>query len=225
MSATLFALSGIAQSVSVPPADVPLRAVVSPLVNGQPLPPVYEISLKWNQRDTTVLLMPFKNGGEKVMKVLGVQATRGVFIADFPSTIPAGKEEAISIVYSAADNTDGDIDAVRVLTDQGIKEVHLRIARETVVQLSTRELHWAAGETLAAKTVKLTVVANTVTPKNARALGNSSAVLEKLSPTEWNVKVAPGSTTKSGRFVVLLEFDGALPGKATTILGIIDPKE
>jgi len=199
--------------------------VVSPVVNGQPLPPVYEISLKWNQRDTTVLPVPFKNGGEKVMKILGVQATRGIFVADFPSTVPAGKEETISIVYSAADNTDGDMDVIRVLTDQGIKEVHLRIARETVVQLSTRELHWTVGETLAAKTVKLTVAANTVTPKNAKALGSSSAVLEKLSPTEWNLKVTPGTTVKSGTFVVVLEFDRPLPGKATTVLGIVDPKE
>lgn len=225
LSALLLGVGLTAQNVSVPPANVPLRAVVTAAVNGQPLPPTYEIPLKWNERDTTVLSVPIKNSGDKIMKVLGVQATRGIFVGDYPGTIPAGKEDSLAVIYSAADNTDGDLDIIRVLTDQGIKEVHLKIARETAVQFSARELHWTVGEPLATKTVKLTVAANTATPKNAKALGNHAATLEKISATEWNVKVTPGSTAKSGTFLVALEFDRAIPGKATTILGVIDPKE
>jgi hypothetical protein len=224
-SAAIAAIAQTAERVSVPPANVPLRPVVSAAISGQPTAPVYEISLKWNERDTAVLTAPFKNTGSKAMKVLGVQATRGVFVGDFPSTIPAGKEDNISFLYSAADNTDGDVDIIRLLTDQGIREIYLRVVRDDAVNLDTTELRWTVGEAPVAKNARLVVRANTVAPQRVRVTGGHSATLEKVSDTVWNVRVTPSSTAKSDRFAVFLDFDKALPGRAAVVLGVIQPKE
>lgn len=214
-----------AQSNSVPPANVPLRTLVSPAINGQPLPPTYEVTLKWNERDTVVLSAPLKNTGDKVMKVLGVQATRGIFVGDFPNAILPDKEDALSFIYSAADNTDGDIDIIRVLTDQGIKELHLKVVRENAAELDLREVRWFVGDAPTTKTVRLTVLPNAAIPQKVRVTGGHNATLEKVSGTVWSINLTPASTAKSGQFAVFVDFDKPLPGRAAVILGVIQSKE
>jgi hypothetical protein len=214
-----------AQTVSKPRADVPLRPVVTAETPAQPAPPKYEMNLKWNERGTNVLTVPFKNESDRPMKVLGVQATRGIFIGDYPSNVGPKKEDFIAFVYDAADDTDGDIDIIRALTDQGIKEIHVKVNREDAVSLAAREVRWTVGDAATAKTVALTVTAGTATPTKVRATGGHTAVLEKSSATAWTVKITPSSTAKSGTFAVFVEFDQPLPGKATVILGNIQPKE
>lgn len=218
-------LLGAAGVVSSPPANVTLRPVVSPEVTGQPPPPTYELALKWNDRATAVLTVPLKNDDEKPLKILGVQATRGIFIVDFPGTVPSKKEEKLSFIYSAADNTDGDTDLIRLLTDQGLKEIVLKLAREEVVRFDAKELAWAAGAPAEAKAITLTVAAGTAVPVRARATGGNQAVLEPVNATTWRVKVTPASTAKSGSFPIFLDFDQPLPGRAPVILGVIQPKE
>lgn len=209
---------------STPPANATLRPVVvsDP---AQPAPPTYELALKWNDRSTNVLSVPLKNDSDKALKVLGIQATRGIFISDFPSNIAAKKEDSISFVYSAADNTDGDTDLIRVLTDNGIKEIILKIVREEAVQFDVKELRWTAGGTADTKTATITVLAGATVPQKLRVSGGNSAVLETVDATTWRVKVTPASTAKSGQFAVFVDFDKGLPGKSATILGIIQPKE
>lgn len=210
---------------STPPANVPLR-LVPPSDPVQPAPPTYELTAKWNERSSaTVLSVPFKNESEKPLKVLGVQATRGIFIGDFPTTIGAKQEDKIFFVYEAADNTDGDVDLIRVLTDQGIKEILVKIVREAAVKFDTRELTWTAGDAASAKSATLTVTAGTVTPKKVRVTGGHHAVLETAGANTWKVSVTPASTAKSGKFAVFVDFDRPLPGTAPVILGVIQPKE
>jgi hypothetical protein len=220
----LFAFSAFASEVSKPPANVTLRPIVAP-GSVQPAPSTYELVLKWDDRSTNVLTVPFKNDSDKTLKIVGVQATRGIFISDYPETVGAKKEESVSFVYRAADNTDGDADLIRVLTDQGIKEVLLKIVREEAVQFDTKEVRWAVGAVAETKTVTITVAASTVTPLKVRASSGHLAVLEPVNATTWRVRITPGSTAKLGRFSVIVDFDKALPGKSAVILGVIQPTE
>ena len=190
-----------------------------------PAPPTYELTAKWNERGSAVLSVPIKNDFGRPLKILGVQATRGVFIGDFPTTLGAQKEDVISFVYEAADNTDGDTDLIRVLTDRGIREIIVKIVREAAVNLSARELSWKVGEAAEAKSVTLTVAAGTVTPQKVRVTGGHQVVLETSGAGLWRIKVTPASTAKAGTFAVFVEFDQPLPGTAPVILGVIQPKE
>jgi hypothetical protein len=220
----LFGLTAFAGGVSTSPANAHLRPVVT-AGPAQPAPPTYELALKWDDRSTNVLTVPLKNESEKPLKVVGVQATRGIFISDYPVTVGAKKESNISFVYSAADNTDGDIDRIRVLTDQGIKEIVLKIAREEAVRFDVKELRWRVGAIADTKTVTITTTAGTAIPRSVRAGNGNRAVLEPVNGSTWRVQITPGSTAKSGQFAVLVDFDRALPGKSTVILGIIQPRE
>lgn len=212
--------------VSVPPADVPLRPLVGGGTDADQLAvPTYEISLGWNARDATVLTVPFRNAGERPLRILGVQATRGIFVGDFPGTVGAGAEESISFVYRAADQTDGDFDLIRVLTDQGIREIRLKVVREEALTLDLAEVRWTVGDPVAAKTVKATVRSGTVLPLRVRATGGHAAVLERVSDVVWSIRVTPASTARSGKFAVFLDLDRPLPGRASVILGTIQPKE
>lgn len=210
---------------STPPPNVELRPV-PPSSAEQPTAPTYELKAKWNERmSADVMSVPLKNESDKPMEIIGVQASGGVFIADFPAKIAPGKEDRLSVVHVASDNTEGDLDIIRVYTDQGIKEILIKIAREKAAAFDTRELTWKAGDPAEAKTATLTVSANTAVPTKARVTGGHSAVLEKATETTWKIKVTPESTAKSGRFAVFIEFDKPLPGTAPVILGVIQPKE
>jgi hypothetical protein len=224
-----FAASAFAQpapTVSVPPANVPLRPVADGAASTDQLAvPTYEISLGWSARDTTVLTVPFRNTDERPLRILGVQATHGLFVGDFPSVVAPGREETIAFVYRAAEQTDGDLDLIRVLTDQGIREVRIKVVREEALTLDLPEVRWTAGDPVAAKIVKATVRPGTVQPVRARATGGHAAVLEKVSDTVWNIRITPASTARSGTFAVFLDLDRPLPGRASVILGTIQPKE
>lgn len=221
LPASVFAQAGVK---STPPVNVTLRPVVSsdPV---QPEPTTYELPLKWDDRSTNLLTASLKNDSDKPLKVLGVQATRGIFITDFPGNIGPKKQDDISFVYDAADNTDGDTDLIRVLTDNGIKEIRIKIVRDQAVSFDTKELRWTAGGVADTKIVTLTVAAGTAVPQKLRVSGGSNAVLEAVNATTWRVKVTPASTTKSGQFPIFIDFDKALPGKSAVILGIIQPKD
>lgn len=221
-SVPILAQTGAPQT---PLADIPLRAVV-PGDLAQSAPPVYELVAKWNDRGgNNLFTVPFKNDFGKPLQVLGVQATGGIFITDYPGKVAGKKAETIAFVYNAADNTDGDFDVIRLLTNFGVRDIHVKIAREEAVQFDARELRWSAGGAADTKTVTLTLAAGTVTPVRARATGGHQAVLEAVNATTWRVKITPGSTAKSGQFAVFVDFDKALPGKAAVILGVIQPRE
>lgn len=146
-------------------------------------------------------------------------------MVDFPQKVAAAKEEKIGFIYHASDNTDGDIELIRLLTDQGIKDLSIKVARDEAVRFDTREVRWTVGDKPDSKAVTLTIAAGTVTPQKVRVSGGHQASLESVDATTWRVKIVPSSTAKSGQFTVVVEFDQPLPGKAAVILGVIQPKE
>jgi hypothetical protein len=215
---------GQAGAHSTPPANATLRPIVvsDP---AQPDPPTYELSLKWDDRSTNLLTTPLKNDLDKPLKVIGVQATRGIFITDFPGTIGAKKTDNISFIYSAADNTDGDTDVIRVLTDDGIKEIRVKIVRDQAANFDVKELLWTTGGPADTKIATITLTPGTAIPQKVRVTGGHQALLEAVNATTWRVKITPASTAKSGQFAVFVDFDKALPGKSSVILGVIQPKD
>jgi len=190
LAAGLLACGLSAQTVSTPPADVPLRPVV-PADPVRPEPPTYELTLKWNDRGSNVLTVPLKNESDKTLKVLGVQATQGLFLGDFPTELAPGKEDRVSFIYQAAENSDGTHELIRVLTDQGIKEILVKLVREEAVRFSAREVRWQVGEATAAKTVTLTVTTGTVAPQKVRATGGHQAVIEAGEGGVWRCRPRP----------------------------------
>lgn len=213
-----------AGTLSTPPGSAESSPVVS-VAAARPPPPKFELSMKWNERGTNGLNAPFRNDSDRPMIVYGVQATRGIFIGNYPARLGPGKQDNITFFYDSADNTDGDTDLIRLLTDQGIKEILVKIAREEVLRLDTRELRWTASGAADTKTVTVTATAGTVAPVGVHATGGHQAVLEAIDASTWRVKVTPSSTARSGQFAVFVELNQALPGKAAVILGVIQPKE
>lgn len=187
--------------------------------------PTYELSLNWNDNLSNVLTAPIANAGTATMAVLGVQATSGIFISDYPTSIGAGKTDAVSFIYNAAANTDGDTELIRLLTDQGIQEIRVRLTREKVVTLDAKEVQWTVGESPSAKVVTLTVAAGTAKPTKVTAAGNNRAELKAVNSTIWTISITPGSTTRTGKFPVFVEFDKELPGTAVVILANIQPAQ
>jgi hypothetical protein len=199
---------------------IALRPVTA--VNGEI--PAYELPLKWNDQASALLSVPVSNGGKETLSVLGIQATSGIFISDFPTAIEPGKTDAISFIYHSPENSDGTAELIRLLTNQGIKEVRIRLVREQAVTADTREVSWAVGEERSAKLVTLTAKPGTVRPVRVATAGGNQVKLEAVNETTWTIAVTPESTARSARFPVFVYFDKRLPGAAVVIQGSVEPQ-
>lgn len=209
---------------STPSGKTDLRQIPTSS-SDQAAPPTYELSAKWDDRGSGVLTVPFKNFSDRSLEIIGVQATGGLFIADFPSKIASGKEDALSAVYVPVENSDGDFEQIRIYTDQGTREIWIKVVRDAVVKLDTRELVWTTGAPAETRSITLSVATGTVRPVRVKAVGGHHAVLEPAGDGVWRIKVTPASTAKSGKFLVVVDFDKTLPGLAPVILGVIQPRE
>jgi hypothetical protein len=212
----------VVEAVAVP-AGVPLRRVV-PAEPGQAGAPTYELTSSWRAK-SQVSTVALANDTDKPLRVIGVQTTSNLFVVDFPQQVRARQADAIAFVYAASVNTDGDTELIRVLTDQGIREIVVKVQREEVAKLDVRELTWLVGERATAKVATLMVTPGTVTPVKVRATGDNAAVLEKLDEGTWRIAVTPGSTLKAGKFAVFVTFDQPPLGQAVVILGEVRPQE
>lgn len=221
LSFALIGTAGFAQNASTPssaPANVPLRLVV-PEDPVQLQPPRYEITASWNDKTKDSLSVPLTNTGDKTFNVLGVQATRGLFIVSYPDKVKAGGQGAINFIYDAADNTDGDMEVIRAKTDQGIKTIHVQIKRDAAVTFEAKELKWKVGGSADSKTVNLNIPNGVVTPRLVKVSPSShKAEIEKVDGKNFKVKVTPASTAQATQFIVSIEFDQPLPGTAPIIL-------
>ena len=185
--------------------------------------PTYELPLTWSDQASALLSVPVSNGEKQALTVLGIQATSGIFISDYPNAIEPGKTDAISFIYNAPESSDGTAELIRLLTNQGIKEVRIHLQREQAVMADTREVRWSVGEEGAAKIVTLSVKPGTVRPVRVATVGGNRAKLEAVNETTWTIAVAPESTAQSSRFPIFVYFDKRLPGAALVIQGSVQP--
>lgn len=215
-----------AQANPAPTSTEPAALPIVPSPNPLETAPTYELSVKWNEKGTNVLTVPFKNDSKQALHVMGVQASPGLFIGDFPFTVAPGKEEKIAFFYSAPDNTDGDLDVIRVLTDQGVREIRVSIKREKAVQFNATTLQWTQGSPALPQTVDFSVTAGTVVPKKLRMLGgaNHKADLLNLGQGRYRVVVTPNSTAAVQKFPVFIDYEPALAGSVTVIYCEITPR-
>lgn len=207
--------------VSVPPPGVPLR----PVINADPVqlrPAQFEITAAWNEKTKDKLSVPLSNSGDTVLAVLGVQATRGIFIVDFPSKVKAKGEDKINFIYDAADDTDGDMEVIRVKTDQGIVVLNVHITRQAAVTFDKKELNWKTGAKADPQTVTIKIPNGQVSPKKLKVSGSGNkADLVKVDGQTYQVKVTPALTAKSTQFAVTVQFDQPLPGVAPVIRCVV----
>jgi hypothetical protein len=227
----LSSISVLAQSTdksaspsAVAPSGTELPRVVDPSTT-QTASPKYQLSMKWNERNTNVLTVPFKNDTGKSLFCYGVQATRGIYIGDYPTRLQPGQQDNIAFFYDAADNTEGDQDLIRLLTDQGVKEIVVKVSRDAVVQYDTRRLVWSIGDAPEAKSITITITGGVTMPKAVRAAKGCTATLDFSHRGEYRVTLKPDSTAEPQLFPVFIDFDPALPGGSVVVTGVVAKKQ
>jgi hypothetical protein len=152
------------------------------------------------------------------LKVYGVQTTAGLYVADFPASIPGKGQAAFVFIYAASPGKAGGGDLVRILTDRAEKIIEVKQERESAVQFSATKLEWLQDEFPTPKSVTFTVAAKTTTPKAVSVVGlPGTASLESLGGGTYRVTIAPLSTAKPQQFIAALTFSPALPGVQTFI--------
>lgn len=206
------------------PASTELPKVADPSAT-QSTSPKFQLSMKWDERNTNVVTVPFRNDTGKPLFCYGVQATRGIFIGDYPSRLQPGQQDNIAFFYDAADNTEGDQDLIRLLTDQGVKEIVVKVTRDAVVQFDTRRLLWSIGDAPDAKSITITVTGGVTMPKAVRAPKGCTAALDFSHRGEYRVAIKPDSTAEPQLFPVFIDFDPALPGGSVVVTGVVAKKQ
>jgi hypothetical protein len=193
-------------------------------VTTQPTPPSMSLRLKWDESSRT-FNVPVANDESRVLRVLGVQATAGLFVVDFPKTIPPHGSADFTFLYAARPGLGGTADVIRVRTDRGEKVVQINHDREPTAQLDSLALNWQQDEAARGKSVILTVPARTAVPKGVKAMGSGNAAeLQPLGDGRYRVTVTPASTAKPQKFPVFVQLEPAVPGVANVILCSVEPK-
>ena len=173
------------------------------------------LPLAWNET-----LKPFEltvtNDEDRTLKVYGVQTTPGLYVSDFPASIPAKGQATLVLIYAAAPGKGGNGDLVRILTDRAEKIIEVKPQREAAVQFESTRLEWLQDEPAVPKSVTFTVAAKTTTPKSVRIVGlPGNASPESLGGGVNRLTVAPLSTAKPQAFIAAITFEPALPGVTT----------
>lgn len=199
------------QAQTAAPVAPPSPAALAAAAAAKALTPDDRVlSLAWTDTTRSVQIL-VSNPGTKALQVLGVQSTGGLYVVDYPKTIPAGGSASVSAIYEAKAGTDSDVELIRLKTDVGEKLVRLTLAREPVVTFETKQLKWTVGERLQAKTV-LVVLDKGVTIKGVAAPKGHSAEVQKINATSYRIVITPQSTAKATTFPVSVTLDPSVPG-------------
>jgi hypothetical protein len=191
-----------------PPQDTTQPSVISGTAS---------LKLGWNET-TKPFEITVSNDEARDLKVYGVQTTAGLYVADFPTSIPGKGRAAFVFIYATAPGKAAGGDLVRILTDRAEKIIEIKQEREPAVQFSATKLAWLQDEFPTAKSVTFTVAAKTTTPKAVEVVGlPGTASLESLGGGSYRVTIAPLSTAKPQPFIAAIRFEPALPGVPTFI--------
>ncbi|HEY0966382.1 MAG TPA: hypothetical protein VGD88_03240 [Opitutaceae bacterium] len=87
----------------------------------------YTLTSKWNERRIDVEVI-YKNISEQALVVQGIQCSEGLFIVDYPKAIPANGSGKISVIVEARDNSENEVDLIRLKTNQGEKLLRVKAA-------------------------------------------------------------------------------------------------
>ena len=181
------------------------------------------MNLDW-QEATKTISVALVNDASDPLKVEGIQTSAGLYVVSYPQTVAPGRSAPIELFYQAV-NATGDLDVIRLLTNQGDKEIQVYHPRQQVVQLSANTLTWTVGEEPAVKTIAFTVNGGTVTPKSAKAYGHgNSAAVTSLGGGRYQLSITPASTAAAEQFPVVIDFDPKLPGVVVMVNCTVIPQ-
>jgi hypothetical protein len=179
--------------------------------------PIFSLGLNWNESLRHVSVEIPNNFGSAVT-VLGVQATGGLFITAFPSSIPANANGDFHVLVVAPVGGEASSDFVRVMTSGGLLTAELQHNRASVFQVSPTFLQWSVGSAASSQTVTLTVTPGTTVPIGVQASGpGNTAVLSQTGAQQYTITVTPGSTAAVETFPVTIQFNPTLPGVSSVI--------
>jgi hypothetical protein len=179
---------------------------------------------KWDE-GRAQLRVVVENPEATELKIEGVQTSAGLFVTKFPASIKAGASEEMVLQYVARTGAGGDIDSVRLLTNQGEKVIEVMQNREAAFTVSARTLDWKVNDALAAKTITITTTKANLRPVGLRVLGAAKPKTEIRNgpPGQFFVDITPASTATPAHFAVMIEFEPAVPGAVSVIQCAIKP--
>lgn len=227
LPAQITAPTAITPTTSTTTAGAATTAAVS-----RPIPPAppaalpvtaYTLNLKWNDSRKDVTLA-FQNPTAKPLQIYGVQSSPGLFVADFPKTIPPNGKGDIVVLFDLAPGSQGDMEVVRLKTSDGDKTLHVAHAREPVATLDKTELNWSLNAKAAAQTVTLTLT-NGVKVAKVRALLDQTATVAAAGAGQYRITVTPKSTAKPISFPVIVTLDPEIPGVSPVITCTVGLKD
>lgn len=215
MTSPLFAQAAAGSSAA------PLVAKSGPPRHAQELAG-YELPLAWDDvGGDRVRSLAIKNDGKAALQIYGAQATSGIFVVDYPTAVAPGRSESLGFIYIAPSNTVNELEVVRLLTSEGIKELSITATREQAAVVSKRVLQWTAGEEAAAQSVTVDLPGSRTALRAARSLRGITTRIEFPSAGSARVWVQPASTNTPGSFPIWLDFEPALPGGPVVLTGEI----
>lgn len=180
-----------------------------------PHTPRVKIPRNWNDKDA-VLRLTVENTLRATLQIEGIQTSGSLYAVSFPKKIGVGEKGELEVRYAAGTAGGGTIDAIHLLTNQGVKTIEVEHDREQVFVLDVTQLQWKAGES-GAKTAWLVVDNTASKPAAVRVLGNpkAKAELKQSTDTSYAIVVTPG--TQPGKFVVKVDFDPRVEGQTAVI--------
>lgn len=184
-------------------------AALLPLATPAPSTDV-TLALAWTDTSKAVQIA-ITNSGATPLQILGVQSTSGLFVVDYPRTVPPKGSANLSAIYEARPGSDSEVELVRLKTADGERVVRVTLAREPVVTLETKQLRWTVGEAATPKSV-LVAVDRGVTIRAVNAARGATATVQAVNATTYRVVVTPASTARAASFPVALALSPSAPG-------------
>jgi hypothetical protein len=180
--------------------------------------PQVKFPRKWNE-DRATLRLTVENPEATELKIQGVQTSPGLYVVNFPQTIKAGASGEIDVHYAARAGATGDTDVVRLLTNQGEKEIQVVQEREAAITLDSQTMTWKVGDEGTPKTITLSLEQPGLRAVGLRVFGGkpTQAQLRQISPGRYEIQIAPESTSAPAQFSVMVNLTPEVPGNIPVI--------
>lgn len=199
-------------------------AIINPPVVARRL--VTSLDLKWNDKSVDRVQVNLTNDTDLDWQIYGVQSTSGLFVVSYDSAVAAHAVGKLIFSYDATENSETELESIRVKTSNGIKVIDIKAQRENAASFERKSLRWDVGESASPKSISLSLAPGTAALKKATVgggLGHSAQVIN-LGEGRYRIDITPKTTEKAQEFPVFLEFSPALPGVGRVIVCTIAAK-
>lgn len=173
---------------------------------------------KWNESSAS-LNVAVENTAKTPLAIEGVQTSANLYVVSFPATIRPGASANLVLRYVARPGASGDVDTVRLLTNQGEKIIEVTQDRESAFTLDPQSLGWTVGEKAAPKAAILTVRQPGLSASAVRVFGDGAnrAELQEITPGRYQITITPAATDSPAHFAVMVEMTPEVAGHIPVI--------